>query len=206
MTNPDGNAGETPPSDPGPQPSEPLSGGYEAPSIEHSQDLPQNAGAQPSYEFGPQGYEVTAPYPPAIDYPADIPPDYPQSYPPPYPPPPYPPPYPPPVPGYPPTPGYGPPGYPAYPAGYGMPPATTSNVAIGSLAASLISLFMFGMCGLGLLAAIVGIGLGITALKQIDRSGQSGRGLAIAGIILGAIGALIGLGWVLYFVAVMLAV
>ncbi|MCG7609495.1 MULTISPECIES: DUF4190 domain-containing protein [Mycobacterium] len=198
MTNPDGHAGETPPSDPGSQPSEPLSSGYEAPSIEHSQDRPHSGGAQPSYEFGPQGYEVTAPYPPAIDYPPDIPPDYPQSYPPPYPPP---------VPGYPPPPpGYGPPGYPGYPPGYGMPPsATTSNVAIGSLAASILSLFLFAMCGVGLLAALVGIGLGITALNQISRSGQSGRGLAIAGIAIGGVGALFGAAWLLFFLAALSA-
>lgn len=201
MTNPDGNAGETPPSDPGPQPSEPSSGGYEAPSIEHSQDRPHSGGAQPSYELGPQGYEVGAPYPPAIDYPADIPPDY-------APVPPYPgvSSYPPPVPGYPPP--YPPPmpGYPGYPGGYGTPPsATTNTMAIGSLVASILSLFLFAICGIGLLAGLVGLGLGITALSQIKRSGQPGQGLAIAGIVMGAIGSLIGVGWLLYFVAAMLS-
>ncbi|MED5816068.1 DUF4190 domain-containing protein [Mycolicibacterium sp. 050232] len=193
MTNPDGNAGETPPSDPGPQPSEPLSGGYEAPSIEHSQDRPHDVGAQPSYEFGPQGYEVSPSYPPAIDYPADIPPDY-------FPAPPYPgassypPPFPPPV-------------YPGYPGGYAMPPsATTNSVAIGSLVTSILSLFLFAMCGIGLLAGLIGIGLGVTALHQINRSGQSGKGLAIAGIVMGAIGTLIGLGWFVYFVGAILSV
>ncbi len=196
MTNPDGNAGETPPSDPGSQPSEPLSGGYEAPSIEHSQDRPHSGGAQPSYEFGPQGYEVGTPYPPAIDYPADIPHDYAPT--PPYPgvssyPPPYPPPFPPPA-------------YPGYPGGYGMPqPAPTNTVAIGSLVASILSVFLFAMCGIGLLAGLVGIGLGVTALNQIQRTGQPGRGLAIAGIAVGAVGTLIGLGWLLFFVAAMLS-
>ncbi|OCB47558.1 hypothetical protein A5721_07795 [Mycobacterium vulneris] len=196
MTNPDGNAGETPPSDPGSQPSEPLSGGYEAPSIEHSQDRPHSGGAQPSYEFGPQGYEVGAPYPPAIDYPADIPPGYAPT--PPYPgvssyPPPYPPPFPPPV-------------YPGYPGGYGMPPSgPTNTVAIGSLVASILSVLLFAMCGMGLLAGLVGIGLGVTALNQIQRSGQAGRGLAIAGIAVGAVGTLIGLGWLVLFVAAMLS-
>ncbi|MGA5539639.1 DUF4190 domain-containing protein [Mycolicibacterium nivoides] len=193
MTNADGNAGETPPSDPGSQPSEPLSSGYEAPSIEHSQDLPHSAQAQPSYEFGPPGYEVNPPYPPAIDYPADIPPDYPPpaGYPPPFPygsgyPPPYPPP------------GYGAPGY---PGGYGMSPYNTTNtVAIGSLVASIMSLPLFAMCAIGLLAALVGIGLGITALNQIKKTGQSGRGLAIAGIIIGALGTLLNGGWILLFV------
>lgn len=206
MTNADGNAGETPPSDPGSQPSEPLSSGYEAPSIEHSQDLPHSAQAQPSYEFGPPGYEVNPTYPPAIDYPADIPPDYPppSGYPPPFP---YgsgyPPPYPPPPPGYP-QPGYGVPGYPVvpgYPGGYGMSPSGTTNaVAIGSLVASIMALPLFAMCGIGLLASLVGIGLGVTALNQTKKTGQSGRGLAIAGITIGALGTLLNGGWILLFV------
>lgn len=202
MTNPDGNAGETPPSDPGSQPGEPLSGGYEAPPIEHSQDRPQSSGAQPSYEFGPTGYEVSPPYPPAIDYPADIPHDY---APPPFPGPAnYPLPYPPPGYGYPPPPGYGMPG--GYP-GYGMAPSgTTNNAAIGSLVASILSLPLFAMCAIGLLAAIVGIGLGIIALNQIKKCEQSGygpqggQGLAIAGIIVGALGAFLNGGWLLFFI------
>lgn len=187
MTNPDGNAGETPPSDPGSQPSEPSSSGYEAPSIEHSQDRPQSGWTQPSHEFEPQSYGVNPPYPHAIDYPSDIPHGYP-------PPPPfpgaagYPPPYPPP--------GYG---HPGYPGGYGMsPPNTTNGLAIGSLVASVLSLFL---CGIGLLPALVGIGLGIPALNQIKQSGQSGQGLAIAGIIVGVLSLLFNGGWLLLILA-----
>lgn len=196
MTNPDGNAGETPPSDPGSQPSEPLSGGYEAPSIEHSQDRPQSGGAQPQYGFEPQSYDVNpsyppySPYPPAIDYPADIPHGY----------------APPPFPGasaYPPP--YPPPGY-GYPVGYGMSPAgTTNTMAIGSLVASIVSVPLFAVCGIGLLAALVGIGLGVAGLNQIKQNRQSGQGLAIAGIIIGALSALFNAGWLLFFVGAMFA-
>ncbi|OBB83462.1 DUF4190 domain-containing protein [Mycolicibacterium peregrinum] len=240
MTNADGNAGETPPSDPGSQPSELSSSGYEAPSIEHSQDRPDTGAAQPSYEFAPPTPDPGTPYPPAIDYPADIPYDYP-------PPPGLPPSmpggagYPPPLPGYPPPPpGYAPPdfappggypagvsGYPGYPGGYGMPPANpTNSMAIGSLVASVLSLIMFFACGVGLLAALVGIGLGIVALNQIKQSApgfgpqsgqlgfgpqsgqlgygpyaeQPGRGLAIAGIAVGAFGTLINGVWLLFFI------
>ncbi|WP_454791408.1 DUF4190 domain-containing protein [Mycolicibacterium lutetiense] len=221
MTNADGNAGETPPSDPGSQPSEPLSNGYEAPSIEHSQDRPDTGAAQPSYEFAPPNPEIGAPYPPAIDYPADIPYDYPppQGLPPSFPGASS---YPPPPPGYPPPPpGYGMsgyPGYPAYPGGYGMPPSNpTNSMAIGSLVASILSLPLFAACAIGLLPALLGIGLGIVALNQIKqsaqpgfgpRSGQSGygpqgeqpgRGLAIAGIALGVFGTLLNGGWILFF-------
>ncbi|MGA5542851.1 DUF4190 domain-containing protein [Mycobacterium sp. NPDC051198] len=218
MTNADGNAGETPPSDSGSQPSELSSSGYEAPSIEHSQDRPDTGAAQPSYEFAPPPPGPGTPYPPAIDYPADIPYDYP-------PPPGLPPSlpggssYPPPLPGYPPPPpGYATPGgypvgvsgYPGYPGGYGMPPANpTNSMAIGSLVASALSLIMFFACGVGLLAALVGIGLGVVALNQIKQSAQSGygpqveqpgRGLAIAGIAVGALGALFNGLWLLFFI------
>ncbi|OLP00838.1 hypothetical protein BVU76_18845 [Mycolicibacterium porcinum] len=85
------------------------------------------------------------------------------------------------------------------------PSATTNTMAIGSLVASILSLFLFAICGIGLLAGLVGLGLGITALSQIKRNGQPGQGLAIAGIVMGAIGSLIGVGWLLYFVAAMLS-
>ncbi|OBG87166.1 hypothetical protein A5699_19590 [Mycobacterium sp. E802] len=206
MTNADGNAGETSPSDPGPQPSEPLSGGYEAPSIEQSQDLPQTGQTQPSYEFTPPGYGADAAYPPAFDYPSNIPPGYPPpaAFGPGYP---VDSGYPPPMPGYPPPPPYGmpggyPPGYPTpgFPVGYGMTPAnSTNNLAIGSLVASILSLPLVSMCAIGLIAAFVGIGLGITALNQLKQSGQGGRGLAISGIAVGALGALINGGLILFF-------
>jgi hypothetical protein len=43
----------------------------------------------------------------------------------------------------------------------------------------------------GLLAAILAIVLGFVSMKQISRSGESGRGLAIAGVVLGFLGILI---------------
>ena len=43
----------------------------------------------------------------------------------------------------------------------------------------------------GLLAAILAIVLGFVSMKQMRRSGESGRGLAIAGVILGFLGILV---------------
>lgn len=86
-----------------------------------------------------------------------------------------PPSYPPPPPG-----GYGPP--PPPPGGYGYPPRAvgTNGMAIASLVCSL-----FGwICIIG---GILGIIFGFMALGQIRQSGQGGRGLAIAGIVIGAI-------------------
>ncbi|UHJ54338.1 DUF4190 domain-containing protein [Mycolicibacterium fortuitum] len=222
MTNADGNAGETRPPGSGSQPSEPSSGGYEAPPIEHSQDRPDTGAAQPSYGFAPPDSGAAAPYPrrsttpptfrtttrrlpgcrrrcpepPAIPADARISPTTtrirrPGGYP------------------------VGASGYPGYPGGYGMPPANpTNSMAIGSLAASVLGLFLLFACGIGLLAALVGIGLGIVALNQIKQSApagygpqaeQPGRGLAVAGIALGAFGTLLNGGWLLFFIASVLS-
>lgn len=83
---------------------------------------------------------------------------------------------PPPPPG-----GYG---APPPPDGYGYqppPPAVgTNGLAIAALVCSL-----FGwLCVIG---GILGIILGVLALGQIRQSGQGGRGLAIAGIVIGGI-------------------
>ena len=79
----------------------------------------------------------------------------------------------------PPPPGYNPPqppplgyaGYP-YPAYQYPPPRPTTALAI----ASLVCAFLF---------APLGIVLGYLSLSQIKRSGEDGRGLAIAGLVIG---------------------
>ena len=88
-----------------------------------------------------------------------------------------PPSYPPPPPG-----GYGAP--PPPPGGYGYQPPPqavgTNGMAIVSLVCSL-----FGwLCIIG---GILGMIFGFLALGQIRQSGQGGRGLAIAGIVIGGI-------------------
>ena len=75
------------------------------------------------------------------------------------------------------APAYGPaqppPGYAAYPyPGYPYPPRPTNALAI----ASLVCAFLF---------APLGIVLGYLSLSQIKRSGEDGRGLAIAGLVIG---------------------
>ncbi|NVN50069.1 peptidylprolyl isomerase [Mycolicibacterium hippocampi] len=81
---------------------------------------------------------------------------------------------PPPYGGYPPPEGYpgGQYGYPGwYPPGY-PPPRTTNSLAI----ASLVCAFLF---------APLGVLFGHMSLSQIKRSGEDGRGLAIAGLVIG---------------------
>ena len=73
------------------------------------------------------------------------------------------------------APGYGPP--PGY-LGYGYPPPgyprPTNTMAI----LALVFAFVFAPAGLV---------MGIVARKQIDRTGEEGSGLALAGIIVGAV-------------------
>ncbi|WP_328989091.1 DUF4190 domain-containing protein [Kribbella sp. NBC_01245] len=89
-------------------------------------------------------------------------------------------------PGYPGQPGssypvqYGP--YQQSYAGYGYTAVgrRTNGLATASLVVSLAGLLFT-------LAAPVGIGLGIAALRKVRQTGEEGRGLAIAGIIIGGV-------------------
>jgi len=62
----------------------------------------------------------------------------------------------------------------------------TNALAIAALVAAIL-----WICGVGSLAGVV---LGVVALMQIKKSGQSGRGLAIGGIVVGALGLLATIG------------
>src|SRR5881628_3750172 len=73
-------------------------------------------------------------------------------------------------PGYAP-PGYAPPGYGGYPPYYRRPTNTLAILA-------LVFAFVFAPAGLV---------LGIMARKQIERTGEEGAGLALAGTIVGGV-------------------
>ena len=123
-------------------------------------------------------------------------------------------------PGYaaPPPPGYGPPGYGAPPyaqpgyggpapaygqAGYGQAgygyataiPKTTNGLAIAALILGCAQFFAWIVTGI---PAII---CGHVALSQIKRTGQEGRGMAIAGLVLGYVGLLLFIGFILLIVA-----
>jgi hypothetical protein len=70
---------------------------------------------------------------------------------------------------------WGTPGASPYPA-----PGNTDGFAIAALMCAIAGLFTAGVGGL------LGIGLGVVALRRLRRSGDGGRWLAIAGILLGA--------------------
>lgn len=73
--------------------------------------------------------------------------------------------------------------------GFGEPRHTgTNGMSIASLVLGILSI---PMCFL-FLPAILAVAFGFVGLSQVkNRPGQSGRGLAIAGIILGGIGLLL---------------
>jgi Domain of unknown function (DUF4190) len=97
--------------------------------------------------------------------------------------------------GYP-QPGYQQQGYPQYPygqQGYGYPPPPkTGNNGLA------IAAMICGICGfLCLIPGVVGIILGAAALPRIKRSQQSGRGMAIAGIVVGSL-------WIVAFILLLI--
>lgn len=77
-------------------------------------------------------------------------------------------------------------GYPAPVGGYGWaPPVGTNGLAIASLITSLVGAVLTPVCFLPVLACPVGAVLGHVALRRLATSGEQGRGLALAGIIVG---------------------
>ncbi len=99
-----------------------------------------------------------------------------------------------------PAPGYGAPAYGA-PVGYGQPGAApkTNTFAIVSLVASVVGFFTG-------ITFLVGIIFGHIAMSQIKKTGENGRGMAIAGLVVGYIGLLLGIIAVIAFVGVWAAV
>jgi Domain of unknown function (DUF4190) len=92
--------------------------------------------------------------------------------------------------------GYGQPGY-----GGGSGNPATNGLAIGSLVVSILGLLGNCFCFGGILSP-VGLVLGFMGKKKADNSGGAvgGRGMALAGIIIGALGTLIFVAWVAFFI------
>ncbi|MFV9635387.1 DUF4190 domain-containing protein [Mycobacterium neumannii] len=110
-----------------------------------------------------------------VDYPTDA------GLPPPLeaPPPPV---YPPPYPASPdPYQGYYPPGGYGYDPYRPIRPAGTNGMAICALVCSLVGVFCCGV------TCIVGVILGVMAMRETKRTGQDGFGIALAGTIIGSL-------------------
>ncbi|WP_336032373.1 DUF4190 domain-containing protein [Geodermatophilus sp. FMUSA9-8] len=88
-----------------------------------------------------------------------------------------------PPPAYGPPPGpYGPGHHPPYGYGYGypVPPRRTNGLAVASMVLGILWLYWIG--------SILALVFGYIARSQIRERGESGDGMAIAGIVLGWVG------------------
>lgn len=101
------------------------------------------------------------------------------------------------------TPGYAGPGYgsppPGYGYGYGYPMAvakSTNGLAVASLICGCAQFIAW------ILTGIPAIILGHIALSQIKRTGQEGRGMAIAGLVLGYLGLVAFIAFIVLVIAV----
>ena len=101
----------------------------------------------------------------------------------------------------PPPPGgrYGGPGQPygQQPGFGGQQPPQTSGMAIISLVTRILGLLC---CG-SLLFSIAALVLGYLGKKEIDEGRKTGKGMAMAGLILGAIGVVLGIIWIILVIA-----
>jgi hypothetical protein len=88
----------------------------------------------------------------------------------------------------------GPYGYPVYGASYGSVGQPTNGKATAALWTGIGSLVLTFCCGAGIVG-LVAVVLGLVARGEIRRSGgiQAGGGMAIAGIVTGAIAFVLGL-------------
>ncbi|MFE7410994.1 DUF4190 domain-containing protein [Streptomyces laurentii] len=101
--------------------------------------------------------------------------------------------------GYPPAPpaatfpgGYGTTsGYPAYGAQPGWGPAPSNGQGTAAMVLGIIAVAGFCLYGLGVVLGVLALIFGILGLKKANRGEATNRGMAIAGIVLGSIGALI---------------
>ncbi|MFC8176863.1 DUF4190 domain-containing protein [Streptomyces sp. NPDC057325] len=102
------------------------------------------------------------------------------------------------------TSGYGYPGHPGHAGqpGWQQPPSNGTGTA--AMVLGIISVAGFCLYGLGALLGILALILGIVGVKKAGRGEATNRGMAVAGIVLGAIGTLIGavfLGFLVWAIA-----
>lgn len=87
--------------------------------------------------------------------------------------------------------------------GYGPPSAPIEGLALGALLTSVLGLVLAFSCVIPIVACPVGAVLGHVALRRIAEKGTTGRGLALAGIIVGWIATgLVVLGVAIYIAVV----
>ncbi|WP_327373880.1 DUF4190 domain-containing protein [Streptomyces sp. NBC_01216] len=92
--------------------------------------------------------------------------------------------------------GYGYPGYPSYGggSGYGQPgwqQQPSNGMGTASMVLGIVATAGFCLYGLGAILGILALIFGVIGLKKAGRGEATNRGMAIAGIVLGAIGTLV---------------
>jgi len=76
-------------------------------------------------------------------------------------------------------------------------------MALISVICGGVSFLVCCMYGIGVVPAAVGMVLGFLGMKKVQTSGEKGRELAIAGIVVGGVGILTNIGyliWVIFLV------
>lgn len=102
--------------------------------------------------------------------------------------------------GAPPPGNYAPPGA---GGGYGQPaPQTSNGVGIAALVVGIVSLFVWWIPFLGLVVAVVAVVLGIVGIRKASRGAASNKGMAIAGLVTGALGLVASLIITIFFVGI----
>jgi len=84
-------------------------------------------------------------------------------------------------------PPYGQPGYGQTPYGYGAPTRRTNVLSVVALVSS-VGGFVLAWTWVLAVGVVVGVITGHIALGQIKRTGEAGRGMALAGVIVGWVG------------------
>ncbi|MGI5480348.1 DUF4190 domain-containing protein [Streptomyces lavendofoliae] len=89
---------------------------------------------------------------------------------------------------------YGYPGYPGYGtyAGPGWQQAPSNGLGVTALVLGIISVVLFCLWGLGVVLGVLALVFGVLGRKKAQRGEADNHGVALAGIILGAVGIVVG--------------
>lgn len=100
--------------------------------------------------------------------------------------------------------GPGQPGYPGWGGYQPQPgyPAKNNSLAIVSMICGIAQFLLWFFFGLGFFSAIAALVLGLVSLRQIRQRAESGRGMAIAGVVLGGLGIVGGILLIILLIAI----
>ncbi len=102
--------------------------------------------------------------------------------------------------------GFAPPPAQPYNPGIGGVPQQQNGLAIASLVCGILTMVLGFCCGfVGLIPGIAALVTGYLGLRKADEMGGSGKGMAIAGMVLGGIGLVISLIFAIFIGAAMMS-